>query len=207
MRLMLRGRVGCAAGTRAGEEGRKVIRHASGIGNRCSFVPSFVPSFSFLLLLADRQTYPCRIPCSACTTRWSPWAWRHGRRTSAPPPHSPSLPGASRRGSRTAQSWSAALKWEMGAHLFTRLNSYLQGCLTRYDVNGRLTQDPDSGAGPDGFVPGSRADLALVRGVVREGGVGDLEAEDAGGVVAEDGVAREPRETPIVACKLRKRDI
>ena len=75
----------------------------------------------------------------------------------------------------------------------------------RYSVE-RLTEDPDSGAGPDGLVARRRADLALVGGVVGEGGVGDLEAEDAGGVVAEDGVAREPGETPVVACKRGKRE-
>ena len=42
-------------------------------------------------------------------------------------------------------------------------------------------------------------DLALVDGVVRQRGVGDLEAEDAGGVVAQHAVPREPRQTPVVA--------
>ena len=64
---------------------------------------------------------------------------------------------------------------------------------------GRGQQDPDPSAGPDGLLSGRRADLALVDGVVFEGGVDDVEAVDARGIVAQDAVAGEAGKFSVVA--------
>jgi hypothetical protein len=61
------------------------------------------------------------------------------------------------------------------------------------------TQNVYPRAGPDGSVVRRRPDLTLVGGVVGERRVCYLEAEDAGGVVAEHVVPREAWKTAVVS--------
>ena len=53
---MLRGRVGCAAGTRAGEEGRSLGTPAESVIDARSFPRSFPRSPSCYCLLTDKRT-------------------------------------------------------------------------------------------------------------------------------------------------------